>query len=133
MHITQHQKPIPGIDNYKLDIKIFDDLQNQIGGVDGVDAPAGMGVGVTSQLPYVLIVTAGNVDADAILFDYAGQNWGSNDQEHCVISALIVMDTGMETVDFHVKLTSDPWVPFTEGEIEDDGLKGFARRFFTDR
>lgn len=46
------------------------------------DAPAGQGVGVTSALPYVLMVTAQNVDADAVLFKYADQSWGSNDQPH---------------------------------------------------
>ena len=61
---------------------IFDGAQTQLGQVLGQDAPSGQGVDVDSALPYVLVVTAQNVDADAVLFDYAGQAWGSNDQGH---------------------------------------------------
>ena len=61
---------------------IFDNAQKQIGQVLNQDAPSGQGVDVDSALPYVLIVTAQNVDKDAVLFNYAGQAWGSNDQEH---------------------------------------------------
>lgn len=82
VHVTQYQKPRPGIDNYTLDVKMFDSAGNAIGEVNGADAPAGVGVGVTSALPYVLMVTAQNLDADAVLFAYGAQNWGSNDQEH---------------------------------------------------
>lgn len=82
LHVIQHQKPDPSRDNYTLDIKIFDASGNPIGEVDGADAPSGVGVGVDSALPYVLIVTAQNVDDDAVLFAYAAQNWGSNDQDH---------------------------------------------------
>ena len=28
-----------------------------------------------SQLPYVLLITAGAVDADPVSFEYAGKNW----------------------------------------------------------
>lgn len=74
---------ILGPEPYHLDIKIFDDNKAQIGGADGLDAPTGQGVGVTSQLPYVLIATTGPEDGDAISFTYAAQNWDSNDQSHC--------------------------------------------------
>ena len=50
--------------------------------MDKADAPSGQGVGVTSALPLVLIVTAQNVDDDAVLFAYGDQSWGSNDQPH---------------------------------------------------
>lgn len=84
VHVTQHQKNEPDnpSGNYKLDISIKDASGAGIGGVGGADAPAGQGVGVTSQLPAVLIVTTGNVDDDAVLFDYNGAHWGSNDQQH---------------------------------------------------
>lgn len=82
MHVIQYQKPNPVTDNYRLDIRIFDAAGFEIGQLYGADAPGGVGVGVTSALPYVLIATTGNIDDDAVLFAYAGQNWGSNDQEH---------------------------------------------------
>lgn len=82
LHVIQYQKPDPAVDNYSLDVEIFDSKGNSIGKVEYADAPAGVGVGVTSALPYVLIVTAQNIDDDAVLFAYADQNWGSNDQDH---------------------------------------------------
>lgn len=82
MHVTQYQKPDPSRDNYRLDIRIFDANGGLIGELNGADAPAWQGVGSTSRLPYVLIATTGNVDADPVLFDYADQHWGSNDQQH---------------------------------------------------
>jgi len=63
-------------------VTVFDGAQKQIGQVLNRDAPSEQGVDVTSALPYVLTVTAQNVDADAVLFKYGGQAWGSNDQEH---------------------------------------------------
>ncbi|KAH8818866.1 hypothetical protein DL96DRAFT_1684436 [Flagelloscypha sp. PMI_526] len=42
------------------------------------DAPANVGIDVTSKLPFVMIVTAQNVDDDPIKFAYAGQNFDSN-------------------------------------------------------
>jgi hypothetical protein len=80
VHVTQHQKQNPATDKYKFDIKIFDANNNVIGSVDGADATNP--VIVDSKLPNTLVVTAGNVDADAVLMDYAGQHWGSNDQAH---------------------------------------------------
>ena len=82
--MTQHQKNEPDnpSGNYKLDIQIKDAGGAPIGGVGGADAPTNQGVGVTSQLPAVLIVTTGAVDDDAVLFDYNGAHWGSNDQAH---------------------------------------------------
>lgn len=84
MHVTQYQKANPDdpSSHYHLDITIFDAAQKEIGRVTNQDAPAGQGVGVTSALPWVFIATAQNVDDDALLFKYADQSWGSNDQEH---------------------------------------------------
>lgn len=84
VHVVQHQKTNPDdpASHYHLDVTIFDNAQKQIGQVLNQDAPSGQGVDVDSALPYVLIVTAQNVDEDAVLFNYAGQAWGSNDQEH---------------------------------------------------
>lgn len=84
MHVTQYQKENPSdpSSHYHLDVTLYDGAQKEIGKVTNQDAPAGQGVGVTSALPWVLIVTAQNVDDDAVLFKYADQSWGSNDQEH---------------------------------------------------
>ncbi|KAL9583574.1 MAG: hypothetical protein Q9212_002623 [Teloschistes hypoglaucus] len=84
VHVTQHQKQNPNdpSSHYHLDVTIYDAAQKEIGKVTNQDAPGGQGVDVTSALPNVLIVTAQNVDADAVLFKYGDQSWGSNDQEH---------------------------------------------------
>lgn len=84
VHVTQHQKENPNdpSSHYRLDVTLYDGAQKEIGKVTNQDAPAGKGIGVTSALPFVLIVTAQNVDADAVLFKYSDQSWGSNDQEH---------------------------------------------------
>lgn len=82
VHVIQYQKPDPATDNYSLDVTIKDAAGITIGSIEGADAPAGKGVDVTSALRYVLVVTAQNVDDDAVLFAYSDQSWGSNDQEH---------------------------------------------------
>ena len=84
VHVTQHQKENPSdpSSHYHLDVTLYDGAQKEIGKVTNRDASAGQGVGVTSALPWVLIVTAQNVDKDAVLFKYSAQSWGSNDQEH---------------------------------------------------
>ncbi|KAL8812539.1 MAG: hypothetical protein Q9223_007265 [Gallowayella weberi] len=84
MHVVQYQKPDPSKDNYKFDITIFDGAKPpvNIGSAASVDAPAGVGKEIKSRLPHPLVLTAGRADADAVLFDYNGQHWGSNDQEH---------------------------------------------------
>lgn len=46
-----------GTSNYRFNITRFDDNQVQIGQVLLSDAPGGAGVGVTSALPWVLIVS----------------------------------------------------------------------------
>lgn len=86
VHVTQYQKnegPAAanggvGTSNYRFDITIFDEIQVQVGQVLLANAPGGVGVGVTSALPWVLIVTALNVDEDPVRFAYAGSAWDSN-------------------------------------------------------
>ena len=85
MHVTQYQKNEPQSNptpDYKLDITLFDGAGNPIGANYGATALNGVGVDVTSKLPWVMIVTVGAVDSDPVLFRYADQAWGSNDQEH---------------------------------------------------
>lgn len=72
-HHALYQKPNPATDNYKLDIPIYDANGALIGRVAEADVPAGVGVGVTSTLQYVMVVTTGKVDNDAVLFNYGAQ------------------------------------------------------------
>ena len=89
VHVTQYQKNegpaaadgAGGTSNYRFDITIKDDDQVDVGQKLLVDAPGGAGVGVTSGLPWVLIVTAGNVDSDPVHFSYGGESWDSNSAE----------------------------------------------------
>lgn len=84
LHVTQHQKVNPSDPNshYKFDITIKDSNEDVIGSVSGADAPANVGVGVTSKLPWVVVVTAQNVDADPVLMAYSDQSWAYADAAH---------------------------------------------------
>ena len=67
-----------GNSNYRFDITIKDDQQELVGELYYADAPGGQGVDVDSALPWVLIVTAQNVDDDPVQFAYGDQSWDSN-------------------------------------------------------
>ena len=84
LHVTQHQKVNPSDPNshYLFDITIKDSNEDVIGSVSGADAPANVGVGVTSKLPWVVVVTAQNVDADPVLMAYSDQSWAYADAAH---------------------------------------------------
>lgn len=84
VHVTQYQKNEANNPSsvYRLDIAITDAGGKTLGNRFGVDAPTNQYVDVTSVLPFVLSVAAGEVDDSAVLFRYASQSWGSNDQEH---------------------------------------------------
>ncbi|KAL8856630.1 MAG: hypothetical protein Q9178_006786 [Gyalolechia marmorata] len=83
VHVTQYQKNEPNFSSpvYRLDVTIRDAGGKIVGSVAGVDAPTDQYVDVTSLLPYVLQVAAGEVDDSAVLFKYGDQSWGSNDAE----------------------------------------------------
>ncbi|KAL8877993.1 MAG: hypothetical protein Q9215_005081 [Flavoplaca cf. flavocitrina] len=89
VHVVQHQKINPAGDpatdreaHYHLDITVYDNNQEKIGEVLGAEAPAGKAVNVYSKLPFVLLVTAQEEDADPVLFDYADQHWAYADVAH---------------------------------------------------
>ncbi|KAL8727518.1 MAG: hypothetical protein Q9166_005989 [cf. Caloplaca sp. 2 TL-2023] len=84
VHVTQYQKENPSdpSSHYHLDVTLYDGAQKEIGKVTNQDAPAGESVGITNALPWVFIVTARNVDNDAVRFEYADQSWKSNNQKH---------------------------------------------------
>jgi hypothetical protein len=79
-HVKQYQKPDPSKDHYKFDVVIKDAKGENIGQL--LNADATNPISVDSRLPLPLIVTAGNVDSDAVLFNYGDQAFGSNDQAH---------------------------------------------------
>lgn len=75
--VIQYQKNKgPGDQSvYRFVVTVKDAHQSQIGDVT-LPSPAS----VDSALPYVLTITAGNVDSDPVLFGYAGQSWASDGQ-----------------------------------------------------
>lgn len=81
MHVVQYQKNEPPVttDQYRFNLTIFDPTGRFIGDNNFCENPCT----ITAYLPAsTLTATAGEVDNDAVLFDYADQHWGSNDQEH---------------------------------------------------
>ena len=89
VHVVQYQKKNPAGDpatdpeaHFSVDISIRDGNEATIGEVLRAEAPAGVAVGVTSKLPHVLLVTAGEVDADPVLFAYGDQTWAYADVAH---------------------------------------------------
>lgn len=84
MHVVQYQRNENGVGaDYQFDVLIYDANITPIGQVkkQAID-PNTKTLNVDSNLPYVVVLTASGGDGDAVLFAYAGQNWGSNDQEH---------------------------------------------------
>lgn len=95
MHITQYQKnrdtgPNGMSPDFMLDISFFDGKQKPIsikncngcGNKARSIALPGKKNEIATGLPYLMQVTVGSLDNDAVLFEYAGQKWGSNDQPH---------------------------------------------------
>jgi hypothetical protein len=74
IHVTHFQKPDPSKDSYSLDLKVYDNNENEIGGSGKV----GPNHSLASKLPYTVEVTTGGVDADPVRFGYAGFEWDSN-------------------------------------------------------
>lgn len=112
VHVVQYQKNEPRVNpnpDYKFDITIYDNDHYQIGEVLFVDAPNAVGVNVDSQLPDVLIVTAGAVDSDPVSFAYAGNIWDSAG-DWCDAAAY---NRGMRQIDCDFPCSAP-------GELEDD-------------
>ncbi len=96
MHIVQYQKneqgdpAHPSNPEYVIDVSLFDAKQKPIplkncngcGNTASTVAPNGKAAYIESSLPYGMEITCGAVDSDAVLFAYADQFWGSNDQPH---------------------------------------------------
>ena len=78
VHVTQHQKPNPATDSYTFDILVKDANGVEIGGSAGVVGATGQTINQYSQLPYVLLITAGGIDSDPVSFAYAASHWDSH-------------------------------------------------------
>ena len=83
VHVVQYQKnegpanTPNGNADYRLDVALYDALQDSMGGVTDIDAPGGQFENVESQLPFVFGVEVGAQDADPVRFQYNGQAWDS--------------------------------------------------------
>ena len=95
MHVIQYQKNEPDGPNkdgseYLFDVTIKDanDVEIPLYNCNGCGttarfvAPNGVPQTIESELPFNMQLTAGPVDDSAVLFNYNGQAWGSNDQDH---------------------------------------------------
>ncbi|KAI0438473.1 hypothetical protein F4803DRAFT_97989 [Xylaria telfairii] len=80
MHVTQWQKNENGVGgSYEFDIVIKDAIGAIIGGVNRLAIENFSSEGVTSELPYVLVVSTGGVDSDPVQFAYAGGHFSTSD------------------------------------------------------
>lgn len=80
VHVTQYEQTR----RFDVVIKDASPKHRPIGNIGTADGSQSFGV--TSRLPYVLMVSH-DLNGDMVLFDYASAHWGSNDQKHhCVFS-----------------------------------------------
>jgi hypothetical protein len=82
VHVTQHQKADPAVDNYHFDVSIKDNNENEIGGKPDLELATDASFDIISKLPAPLRIIAGATDDSVAKFEYNGQYFGSNDQEH---------------------------------------------------
>lgn len=69
-HITHYQKPDPPVNSYGLEVKIYDNNQNEIGSSPRGGPTASVG----SKLPYTLEVSTGGIDDEPVYCAYAGNS-----------------------------------------------------------
>ena len=86
MHVVQYQRNEIGVGaDYQFDVLIYYANRTPIGQIQkqAIDHNTKT-LNMNSNLPYVAVISAtgGDGDADAVVFAYGGQNWGSNDQEY---------------------------------------------------
>lgn len=80
--MAQYQKPNPASDPYSLDIHLFDANENEIGSSGGKKSDAEAFTVASNLLVHESVVNTKSVNLDPMLFVYADQHWGSNDQPH---------------------------------------------------
>lgn len=64
---------------YRLDVSLFDAMQDLIGDGSRLSLPGGNCKDIDSQLPYTFEVLIGGTDSQPIRFQYSGQAWTSAD------------------------------------------------------
>lgn len=90
-HITQYQKPDPSVDSYGLEVKVFDNNENEIGSSPRGGPTASIG----SKLPYTLEISTGAIDDDPVYLAYASDMWDSK-STRCSVGAY---DSGSRNMD----------------------------------
>ena len=101
VHIQQYQKdegPVGsdgGTSEYRLDLNLFDNAQDPIGGVSKLSVPGGIFTGIDSQLPAVFEVLVGGADQQPVMFQYDGQAWTTADNQ-CSVGNY---DSGSRNID----------------------------------
>ncbi|KAF5390806.1 hypothetical protein D9757_004425 [Collybiopsis confluens] len=98
VHITQYQKnekEVNPVNHYTLNV-ILKDANGMVVGFNG-NGDASTTVSVTSQLPYVFEITAGNLDNDPLSFAYGGDKWDSSTKGRCSVGKY---DSGSRQMDF---------------------------------
>jgi len=100
IHLRQYARghPDSSFVNYHLDVRIFDSsvdaagkkrTPNLIGQAYGLELVPNVAVAVTSNLPYVLLITSPKFgtkdagDSDPLHVQYAGQDFLTSDTKHC--------------------------------------------------
>jgi hypothetical protein len=95
VHVVQYQKPDPSKDLYKLEAKVFDANQNEIGNSAGKHDRV---ITFGSKLPASFTIRTRAVDNDPVDFEYSNAKWDSNnkDTHHCSVGKY---DNGKREID----------------------------------
>ena len=90
VHVKQYQKnegpagSDGGTSEYRLDVYLYDDIQDPIGSVLLLSIPGGVYETIDSQLPDAFEVLVGGTDGQPVFFQYNGQAWDS-DSTQCSV------------------------------------------------
>ncbi|KAI1082626.1 hypothetical protein F5B20DRAFT_578296 [Whalleya microplaca] len=79
LHVTQYQKNEDGNGGqYSFTVQVKDAIGAIIGGVDHVAVADYSSLSIASQLPSVVVLSAGAADSDPVTFAYNGQTFSSS-------------------------------------------------------
>ncbi|KAI0490396.1 hypothetical protein F4859DRAFT_508196 [Xylaria cf. heliscus] len=79
IHVTQWQRGENGVgDAYEFDVRIVDAIGAIIGGTNRLAIDNFSSASLASELPYVLVISAGSTDSDPVEFAYAGYHFSSS-------------------------------------------------------
>ena len=86
LHIVQHQKNEHNVGpNYEYDVRIYDAIQSEIGGTNGVAIPNTQSSSIVSQLSYDVTLASGILDTDPVGMAYAAETWSTSDAPQCKV------------------------------------------------